>query len=128
MFLSSKTWGSQNWNGGIPDFIIIANIISSLLIKIELEKLEMKNIIKEEMIMMEAKACVRKYLIAILVELNLILLIIRGINIIKLISSANQDTSHLLDEIAIIVLNNRMRVNIKFLIFKNIKKRIFIHN
>lgn len=75
----------------------------------------------------DAIACTIKYLIDDEVELYVFLLINTGIIDIKLISSANHALNHLLDEITIIVLKIKIKKNIKFLGFKNIKKRTFVH-
>jgi len=52
----SMTWGSQKWNGGIPDFKIIEIVIISLFKFIELIRLIFENIIKDTTIIIEAPA------------------------------------------------------------------------
>ena len=90
----SIIWGSQKWNGGIPDFKIIATKIISLFKLIELIKFIFEKKIKDRTIIIEAPAWIIKYLMADLVEFLLILFIKRGMNIIKLISIASHINIH----------------------------------
>lgn len=90
--------GNQKWKGAIPDFK--ANTIKMIDLEFSWVKLEYFKKSKIEIVirMIEAIAWGIKYLIADSVELNLNLKRIRGITLIKLISSPSQVTSHDLEE------------------------------
>jgi len=87
--MNSIIWGNQKWNGAIPAFIeraIVIKILGKLI-----ATLMWKNSIREEkMIIREAIACVRKYLIVVSVLDGFNLLRRSGINLIRLISSPSQ--------------------------------------
>lgn len=61
----------------------------------------------EKIIITEAKAWLIKYLILVSEDRGFILLIIKGTNLIRLISKPSQHENHEDDEIAIIVPNKR---------------------
>jgi hypothetical protein len=91
--MNSIIWGNQKWNGAIPAFIERAIVIKipDRLIAI----LRWKNIRREvKMIIREAIAWVRKYLIAASVVGGFNLLRRRGINLIRLISRPSQAVNH----------------------------------
>jgi len=128
ILIISITWGTQNWNGGIPNFIAKEIVIRSIFSVSRIVcNSEFAHTIPMN-IRMEAIACTVKYLIDVEEFLNLILYINRGINAIRLISRQIQLISHLLDDIIITVLDSKKKVNIRFLIFINIKKRNLIHS
>jgi len=87
--MNSIIWGNQKWNGAIPAFIeraIVIKILGKLIVT-----LRWKNSRREEkMIIREAIACVRKYLIVVSVLDGFNLLRRSGINLIRLISSPSQ--------------------------------------
>ena len=95
------TWGSQKWRGAAPIFIPIPTIKKVCLISIKLLELLKKIKDADIIIIIDARAWVIKYLILASEEDGLILLIIRGISLIRLISKPNQHENHEEDEIAI---------------------------
>jgi len=101
------TWGSQKWRGAAPILIERANKIRGLIKEIELEEFKENIKIDIKIIKIDAKAWAIKYLIEVSVEYGLILLIRRGINLIKLISSPNQHKNHEDEEHAIKVPINK---------------------
>lgn len=110
--------GNQKWNGAAPSF----NNIVELIIKLWKFKICMLNkllilqiyIILTNKKINEAKACVRKYLIAASLENKFLLSIMRGIKDNKLISKPIHIPNQEDDEIAIIVplINVIIKINL----------------
>lgn len=95
------TWGNQKCKGAIPVFIIKANKIK-VSINSKFKFSERKKFAEKEKIkIIEAIACVKKYLIAASVVLEFKLISIRGIILIKFNSKPNQEVNQELAEIAI---------------------------
>lgn len=76
-----------------------------------------------KIIIREAIACAKKYLIAVSVERGVNLEIKRGINLIRLISSPSQQVNHELAEQATTVPEIRVKKNTIWYIFIKIKKK-----
>lgn len=93
------TWGNQKWRGANPSFK--NNEIRIILEKKEklVEEKFKFSTIKKVINRTDAKACTKKYLIAASIYLKLALIIIRGMNLIILISNPNQEINHELEEI-----------------------------
>jgi hypothetical protein len=85
-----------------------AKIIIRLIIEVEFNELNENIRIDIKIIKIEAKACAIKYLIEVSVVYGLILLIRRGINLIKLISNPSQQRNHDEEEHAIKVPKNSL--------------------
>jgi len=113
------TWGNHRWKGAIPALIAKATKIINPENPIKLFNVLRDSTQVEAIKITEAMACVRKYLIADSVDLKSNSLRIRGINLIKLISSPSQHINHELADTAIIVPLIRKK---SWYLFKNIKK------
>lgn len=94
--------GYQKWNGAIPNFVIIDKVINiwgSILIL---------SIIRARIKIVDAAACIIKYLVRLSDEIGLDLSFIRGIKDKRLISKPNQMAIQDGDDRIIIVLENKV--------------------
>lgn len=117
------TWGNQKWRGAIPAFNAKAVASKASDTSKLILSLLANNIIAGKIKKIEASAWARKYLIAASVKFGLNLFSIRGIILIRLISSASQAVNHEFAEIATKVLVTRIERNRVWKFFKNIKKK-----
>lgn len=112
-FKPQTTWGNQKWKGAAPSFIAREQI-NRASINSKFNELKKKKFIAiEKIIIIDAIAWDRKYLIADSVRLEFNLISIRGIILIKLISNPNQIVNHELDEVANKVPENKKNKKIK---------------
>jgi len=110
----SITWGNQKWKGATPAFIVREIVRSNLASGIKFIKAEawvnrlMKIIIKD------AIAWIKKYLMAISMDWDISLLMSKGVKLIKLISSPTHAITQEEEEQARIVPNIRLRIKINW--------------
>lgn len=113
----STILGNQKWNGADPIFI---NIDELIIIEIKLLISKLLNIIIFIIIqnkkLMDAIDWVKKYFKEASEDSKLLDLEIRGMNLIKLISSPIQAPNHEFEEMEIMVLN--IKINIKNILFE----------
>lgn len=108
-----ETWGNQKCKGANPLFIAKDKIIKISGINKIFISVKKKLIVIEKINKIEAKAWVKKYLIAASVLFFLKLISIRGIILIKLISSLNHVKNQELEETAKKVLETKEKIKIK---------------
>ena len=96
-------WGNQKWNGAIPALVAIAIKITGFIIELKFIAMLRGSAEAKKIKNTEAIACTRKYLMAASVVELFRLLKIKGINLIKLISSPSQQVNQELAETAITV-------------------------
>jgi len=117
------TWGNQKWNGAIPIFTQRAIKIISFWMLIILVSVLALVISLVKIIIKEAIAWAKKYLIAVSVERGVNLTTNKGISLIKLISKPSQQVNHELAEQAIVVPITKVNKKDTWYIFIKIKKK-----
>lgn len=102
-FIYIIIWGNQKWKGARPALIVKAKKIKMLRLKNELKLRKLESIEAIKIIIIDARAWTRKYLMADSVDSNSSFERIKGINLIKLSSRPSQHKNQEFEVTAITV-------------------------